>query len=108
MAARRKKLITLVKYNPKGFWREIQQKTKKTDNNISVAHWVDYVKLLYERYQEKSNPPIINSTTKLFLVEKVKRGIKNLASGKAQDIDGLQAGVEILAPIIKRIFNRVT
>lgn len=74
---------------------------------------MEYANLLYERKQEKSSPPITNTTTKLFSVEDVKRGIKKLASGKAQDIHGLQAnffkwGAEILAPIIKRILNNIT
>lgn len=45
-------------------------------------------------------------------MEDIKLGIKKLASGKANDIDGLQVeflkwGVEILALHINGIFNRV-
>ena len=91
MTARRKDLISLGKHNPKLFWRELQQKRKQIDNNISTTQWVEYAKLLYERNLEKNNPPIINSATELFSMEGVKRGIKKLASGKAQYIDGLHA-----------------
>ena len=91
VTTRRKDLISLGKHNPKGFWRELQQKRNKIDNNILATHWVEYAKLLYKGNKEKSSPPIINYTIVLFSVEDVKRGIKNLVSGKSQDIDGLQA-----------------
>jgi len=43
----------------------------------------------------------------------IKLEIKNLACGKAQDIDGMQAeflkwGIEHLVPHVKRIFNGIT
>jgi hypothetical protein len=48
----------------------------------------------------------------VFTVDDIKQGIKKLARGKVEDIDGLQAKflkseVELLAPHIKGIFNRV-
>ena len=77
------------------------------------AQWFDYAKLLYERPQEENTPPFVNTTKEISMVEDIKIGIKNLANGKARDIDGLQAeflkwGVEILAPHIKYIFNHVS
>ena len=47
-----------------------------------------------------------------FTMDDIRQGIKHLASGKAEDIDGLQArflerGVELLAPNIKGILNGV-
>ena len=44
----------------------------------------------YMREQEKSSPPIINTSIELFSLEDVNRGIKKLANGKAQDIYGFQ------------------
>ena len=49
----RKELISLGKLNPKIFWRELQQKKKQTDNNISATQWLNYAKFLYERTREK-------------------------------------------------------
>ncbi|KAH9319051.1 hypothetical protein KI387_020820, partial [Taxus chinensis] len=109
---RRTELISLGKHNPKGFWKELQQKKKYIENNITGAHWLDYARTLYERPQQKDVPPIIETSTELFSTEDIKQGIKNLANGKAQDIDGLQAeflkwGVEVLTPHIRKIFNDV-
>jgi hypothetical protein len=64
------------------------------------------------RVHEKDTPPIVKTSVELFTVDGIKQGIKKLASGKAEDIDGLQAeflkwGVELLAPHITGIFNRV-
>jgi hypothetical protein len=46
--ARREELISLGKQNPEGFWRELQQRRKQTENNITDAQWLEYVRLLYE------------------------------------------------------------
>ncbi|KAH9329440.1 hypothetical protein KI387_001548, partial [Taxus chinensis] len=61
---------------------------------------------------KKDIPPIIDTLTEFFSVEDIKHGIKNLASGKAQNIDGLQTeflkwGVKVLTPHIKKIFNEI-
>ncbi|KAH9299597.1 hypothetical protein KI387_031279, partial [Taxus chinensis] len=105
---KRTELISLGKHNPKGFWKELQQKKKYIENNITGAHWLEYARTLYERPQQKDVPPIIETSTELFSTEDIKQGIKNLANGKAQDIDGLQAeflkwGVEVLTPHIRKI-----
>ncbi|XP_057842732.2 uncharacterized protein LOC131052150 [Cryptomeria japonica] len=110
--ARRKELISLGKRNHKYFWKELQQRRKQTTNSITNTQWLEYAKLLYEQMHEKNFPLIVNTSVELFTVDDIKHGIKNLANGKASDIDGLQAkffkwGVELLAPHIKGIFNSV-
>ena len=52
------------------------------------------------------------TTGELFSENDIIQGIRRLAAGKAQDIDGLQAeylkwGAEILTPHITKIFNSV-
>lgn len=74
---RRKELISLGKHNPKGFWRELQQKRKQIQNNIRGVQWLDYAKFLYERTQGKNSPPIVNTSMELFTIEDIKQGIKN-------------------------------
>jgi hypothetical protein len=108
--ARREELISLGKHNPKGFWRELQQRRKKTKNNITNVQWLEYARLLYEQVHKKDTPPIVKTSVELFIVDDIKQGIKKLASSKAEDIDELQVeflkwGVELLTPHIKRIFN---
>jgi len=105
-------LISLGKHNPKGFWRELQQRKEQTENSITDVQRLEYTRLLYERLQKKDTPPIVEASMELFTVDDIKQGIKKLASGKVEDIDGLQAeflkwGVELLAPHIKEIFNGV-
>jgi len=41
VTSRKKELIYLGKLNPKIFWRELQQKKKQTDNNISATQWLN-------------------------------------------------------------------
>ena len=70
------------------------------------------MRLLYEWVHKKDTPPIVKTSMELFIVDDFKQGIKKLASGKAEDKDELRAeflkwGVELLAPHIKEIFNRV-
>jgi hypothetical protein len=55
-------------------------------------------------------PPLVNTTTKLFSVQKIEVGIKKLGVGKAKDLVELQAeylkwGSKTLAPHIMKIFN---
>jgi hypothetical protein len=100
------------KTQPKGFWREPQQRRKQTKNNITDVQWLEYARLLYERVHEKDTPPIVKTSVELITMGDIKQGIKKLASGKVEDIDGLQVeflkwGVELLEPHIKGIFNRV-
>jgi hypothetical protein len=70
------------------------------------------VRLLYERVHEKDTRFIVKTSVEIFTVDDIKQGIKKLASGKAKDINRLQAeflklGVELLTLHIKGIFNRV-
>lgn len=74
------------KHNPKGFWKELQQKRKQIENNIIEVQWVEYAKLLYEQTNEKCKPPTIDTLVELFLVTYIKQGIRNLESGKARYI----------------------
>lgn len=91
MNARRKELISLGKHNPKGFWKEPQHKEKQIESSITDVQWLVYAKLLYERMNEKSTPPMIVSSTELFLIGDIEQGIKKLENGKVQDIDSMQA-----------------
>jgi hypothetical protein len=57
-------------------------------------------------------PPLVNTTTKLFTVQEIEVGIKNLGVGKAKDLVELQAeylkwGSKTLAPHIMKIFNNI-
>lgn len=59
---------------------------------------------------EKDHPTIINTSMEHFTMDYIKQGIKNLASGKAHCIDGLEAkffkwGIETLSPHIILFFN---
>lgn len=71
--ARRKERIALGKHNPKGFWKELQQKRKKIENNIIEVQWVEYVKLLYEWTNEKCRPPTIDTSAEFFSMINIKR-----------------------------------
>jgi hypothetical protein len=109
---RRLELITLGKQNPQKFWKELQQKRKAIVNNITGTQWLEYTRMLYECKKDNHKPPIIQATNDLFTMEDIFQGIKKLAGGKAQDIDGLQAehlewGNGILVPHIYHIFNDV-
>ena len=57
-------------------------------------------------------PPLVNTDVKLFTVQEVEMGIKKLGTGKAKDLDELQAeylkwGLKILSPHITKIFNNI-
>ena len=68
---RRKELISLGKYNPKGFWRELQQRKEHTKNRITDVQWLEYARLLYERLQKKDTPPIVETSMELFRVKNI-------------------------------------
>lgn len=112
VTSRREELISLGKHNLRRFWKELQQKKQQIRNNIMDSQWFDYAKLLYKRIQDRNTPPRISTSIELFSIEDIKRGIKNLVSNKAKDIDGLKAeilkwGMELLALHILDIFNKV-
>ena len=59
---------------------------------------------------EKDTPPIVKTSVELFTMDDIKQGIKKFASGKVEDIYGLQVEnlkwvVEPLAPHIKGFFK---
>jgi hypothetical protein len=49
MISRREELIFLGENNPKLFWKELQMRKKKTENNITAYQWFDYAKQLYDQ-----------------------------------------------------------
>ena len=51
--------------------------------------WLEYAKTLYERPEDEVSLPTTTNSGELFSDEDITLGIKRLASGKAQDIDGL-------------------
>ena len=112
MVSRREELIFLRKNNPKLFWKELQSKKVQTENNITASKWFDYARQLYEQDPKVDPPPLVNTDTKLFMVQEVEMGIKRLGAGKAKDLDELQAeylkwGLKFLSPHITKIFNNI-
>ena len=82
MVSRREELIFLGKNNPKLFWKELQPKKVQTENNITTSKWFDYARQLYEQGPKVDPPPLVNTDTKLFMVQEVEMGIKKLGTGK--------------------------
>ena len=81
-------------------------------NNITGTKWLEYAKTLYECDLGEYRTLEIETTGELFSQKDITQGIRRLATGKAQHIDGLQAeylkwGAEILTPHITKIFNSV-
>ena len=89
--SRREELIFLGKNNPKLFWKELQPRKKQTENNITTSQWFNYARQLYEQDSKVDPLPLVNTTTKLFTVQEVEMGIKNMGGGKAKDLVELQA-----------------
>ena len=81
----------LGKHNPKDFWRKLQQAKKQVENKITDSQWLENAKTLYERPDDEVSLPTTNNPIELFSDKDITLGIRRLASGKAQDIDGLQA-----------------
>ena len=55
---------------------------------------------------------MVNTDTKLFMVQEVEMGIKKLGFGKAKNLDEIQAeylkwGLKILSPHITKNFNNI-
>ena len=103
----------LGKHNPKDFLRKLEQAKKQVENKITDSQWLEYAKTLYERPEDRVSLPTTTNSDELFSNEDITLGIKRLASGKAQDIDRLQAeflkwGTNLLTPHISNIFNMVT
>jgi hypothetical protein len=87
-------------------------KKKQTKNNITTYQWFEYAKQLYEQYPKVDPPPLVNTNTKLFIVQEIEVGIKKLGVGKAKDLDELQAKYlkwvsKTLAPYIMKNFNNI-
>jgi hypothetical protein len=102
----------LGKNNPKLFWKELQTRKKQTRNNISTYHWFEYAKNIYEQDPKVYPPPLVNTTTKIFIVQETEVGIKNFGVGKEKHVVKLQQeylkwGSKTLAPHIMNIFNNI-
>lgn len=112
MVLRREELIFLGKNNPKLFWKVLQLRKVKIENNITTSKWFTYARQLYEQDPKVDPPPLVNNDTQLFTVQEVDMGIKNLGIGKVKDLVELQEeylkwGLKILAPHITKIFNNI-
>ena len=99
------------KTQPQRFLERVTTKERADRKQYHRCPMVRIREALYERVQ-KVTLPTVETSMELFIVDDIKQGIKKLASGKAEDIDGHQAeflkwGVELLAPHIKEIFNGV-
>ena len=90
MILRREELIFLGKNNPKLFWKELQTRKKQIENNITAYQWFEYAKEPYEQDPKVDPPPLVNTTTKLFIMQDIEVGIKKLGVGKAKDLVELQ------------------
>ena len=91
--ARWKELILLGRNNPKDFWKELQPKKKQTKNNITTPQWLNYARQLYEKKIKANNPPLVNTSIILFIVQEIEMGIKKLGVGKAKDLVDLQQSI---------------
>ena len=78
----------------------------------TVNQWFEYVGQFYGKESEAKLLPRINTTTKLFMLQEVKIGIRKLKTGKTKDLVELQVeylkwGRNTLAPHIMEIFNNI-
>lgn len=64
-------------------------KNVKTKNNITTNQWLEYSKLFYECNNQQESLLNLIIKKELFTNKDVIQGIKNLANGKAKDIDNL-------------------
>ena len=106
------KLINLGKSSPRKFWKELQQRKTQIENNIIGIKWLEYAKTLYEGDLGEHRTMVTETTSELFSQKDIIQGIRRLAIGKVQDINGLQVkylkwGAETMAPHITNIFNNV-
>ena len=72
MVSRREELIFLGKNSPKLFWKELQPKKVQTENSITASKWFNYARQLYEQDIKVDPPPLVNTDTKLFIVQEVE------------------------------------
>ena len=84
-------MITLGKSSPRKFWKELQQRKTQIENNIIGTKWLEYAKTLYKCDLGERRTMETKTTRDLFSQKDIIQGIRRLAGGKAQDIDGLQA-----------------
>jgi hypothetical protein len=96
--------------DPKKFWSQILNHNTKENNMIPLRDWNSYLKSLYEFPNSMDTIPIVPTEDAVFSLDDIEFGVKQLANGKAKDIEGYQAEIfkikgPILIPHIHKIFN---
>jgi hypothetical protein len=96
--------------DPKKLWSQILNCNTKENNSIPLRDWNSYLKSLYEFPNAMDTIPIIPTKEEFFSLHDIEFGVKQLANGKAKDIEGYQAGIfkiggTILIPHIHNLFN---
>jgi hypothetical protein len=109
---RQEQISQLYKLDPKKFWSEILKCNTKENNRISLRDWNSYLKSLYEFRNAMETIPIFPTKEEVFSLDDIEFGVKQLANGKAKDIEGYQDEIfkiegPILIPHIHKLSNLV-
>jgi hypothetical protein len=96
--------------DPKKFWSQILKRNTKENNRIPLTDWNSYLKSLYEFPNAMDTIPIVPTKEEVFSLDDIEFMVKQLANGKAKDIEGYQAEIfkirgPILIPHIHKLFN---
>jgi hypothetical protein len=107
---RQEQLSQLYKLDPKKFWSQILKRNTKENNRIPLRDWNSYLKSLYEFPNAMDTIPIFPTKEEVFTLDDIEFGVKQLANGKAKEIEGYQdeifkIGGTILIPHIHKLFN---
>jgi hypothetical protein len=107
---RQEKLSQLSKLHPKKLWRQILTRNTKENNIIPLREWNSYLKILYEFHNAIDTIRIVSTEDEVYSLDDIDFRVKQLANGKAKDIEGYQdaifkIGGPILIPHIQKVFN---
>jgi hypothetical protein len=107
---RKEQLSQLYKLDPKKFWSQILKCNTKQNNRIPLRDWNSYLKSLYDFPNAMDTIPIVPKKEEVFSLDGIEFGVKQLANGKAEDIQGYQAetfkiGGPIFIPHTHKLFN---
>ena len=108
---RQKNLLHLSRVAPNKLWRQILTRNTKDNNRIYLHEWNYYLKNIYESPNVIDNFETVLTTEEVLSLEDIYFGVKRLANGKANDIEGYQAkilkiGGPVLIPHIHKLFNQ--
>jgi hypothetical protein len=107
---RQEQLSQLYKLDPKKFWSQILNRNTKENNRIVLRDWNSYLRILYVFPNAMDTILIVPTKGEVFSLDDIEFGVKQLANGKAKDIEGYQAKKfkirgSILIPHIQKRFN---